>query len=242
MSVTSEEFVMDVRDVSRRFGVAALVIGPVGLVLGALFEVAGDDDSVSQSLAKIAAHPGRQRAEIVCDLLVAFMLPAVLYLMRLAGTRAPRLALAGGTIAFAAWLAGLLSLGASDILLDHADRLPERATAISLVHAVTSDPWFVILEAVFIIGHLVGMLLLGVALWRARAVPRWAAALVGLAPVAHLVVHDLSGVVDAAAFALFAIGMAACAVTLARTPEPPAEIPVAETLADSAGQPVARTR
>jgi hypothetical protein len=73
---------MNVRAVSGRFGAAVLLIGPLGLVLGALFAVAGDDDSVSVSLAKIAAHPSGERAVIVCDLLAAFMLPAVLYPIR----------------------------------------------------------------------------------------------------------------------------------------------------------------
>jgi hypothetical protein len=97
---------MNVGAVSRRFGAAALVIGPLSLVLGSLFQVAGDDDSVSVSLAKIAVHPSAERGVIICDLLAGFMLPAVLYLMRLTGPRALRLTLAGGTVAFAAWLAG----------------------------------------------------------------------------------------------------------------------------------------
>jgi hypothetical protein len=69
---------MNARAVSRRFGAAALVTGPLSLGLGALFQVAGGDDSVSTSLAKIAAHLSAQRAVIVCDLLVGFMLAAVL--------------------------------------------------------------------------------------------------------------------------------------------------------------------
>ena len=213
---------MNVRAVSGRFGAAALVLGPLGLVLGSLFQVAGDDDPVSVSLAKIAAHTSGERGVIVCDLLAVFMLPAVLYLMRLAGPRAPRLTLAGGTVAFAAWLAGLVSLGASDLLYDHAAQLSDRASAVALVHAVTSDAAFVIPEALFIVGHLLGMLLLGIALWRGRAVPRWAAALVGLAPLVQLLVHDQVGAVDACANGLFLIGMAACAVTLLRTPPEPA--------------------
>ena len=79
---------MNVRAVSRRFGAAALVLGPLSLVLGSLFQVAGDDDPVPASLAKIAAHSSGERGLIVCDLLAGFMLPAVLYLMRLAGPRA----------------------------------------------------------------------------------------------------------------------------------------------------------
>jgi hypothetical protein len=214
---------MNVDAVSRRFGAAALVIGPLGVVLGSVFAVAGDDDSVSVSLAKIAAHPSGQRAVIICDLLAAFMVPAVLYLMRLAGPRAPRLTVAGGTVAFAAWLAGLLSLGASDLLYDHAAQLPDRDSAVGLVHAVTSDAAFVIPEALFLAGHLLGLLLLGIALWRSRAVPRWAAARVGLASVVQFLVHDQS-VLSACAFGLL-LGMAACAVTLLRTPAGPALAP-----------------
>ena len=213
---------MNVRAVSHYFGAAALVIGPLGLVLGSLFGVVGDDDSVPASLAKIAARPSGQRAVIICDLLAAFMVPAVLYLMRLAGPRAPRLTLAGGAVAFAAWLAGLVSLGASDLLYYHAAQLPDRASAVTLVHAVTSDAAFVIPEALFIIGHLLGMLLIGVALWRSRAVPRWAAVLVGLASVVQFLVHDQSDAVNACAYGLLLIGMAACAVTLLRPPPEPA--------------------
>ena len=226
---------MNVRAVSLRFGAAALVIGPLGLVLGSLFAVTGDDDSVSVALTKIAAHPSGQRAVIICDLLAAFMIPAMLYLMRLAGPRAPRLTLAGGAVAFAAWLASLVSLGASDLLYDHAAQLPDRASAVSLVHAVTSDAAFVIPEALFLAGHVFGLLLLGIALWRSRAVPRWAAALVGLASVVQFLVHDQS-VLSACAFGLLLIGMAACAVTLLRTPAGPALAPseVADPLVTSA--------
>jgi hypothetical protein len=214
---------MNVRAVSRRFGAAALVIGPLSVAVGSLFAVVSDDDSVSVALAKIAAHPSGERAVIVCDLLAAFMLPAVLYLMRLTGPRAPRLTLAGGTIAFAGWLAGLVSLGASDLLYYHAALLPDRASAVSLVHGVTSDAAFVIPEALFLAGHVLGLLLLGIALWRTRAVPRWAAALVGLASVAQFLVHDQS-VLSACAFGLLTVGLGACAAALLRAPAEPAPV------------------
>ena len=142
---------------------------------------------------------------IICDLLVAFMLPAVLYLMRLAGPRAPRLTLIGGAVAFAAWLAGLFSVGASDLLYRPAAQLADRASAVSLVHAVTSDAAFVVPEVLFIVGHVLGMLLLGIALWRSRAVPRWAAALVGLAPLVQVPVHDSGQVGSAGGLGLLLI-------------------------------------
>ena len=225
---------MDVRAVSRGFGAAALVIGPVGLVLGSLFQVAGDDDSIPVSLTKIAANPSGQRAVIICDLLATFMVPAILYLMRLTGPRAPRLTLVGGAVAFTGWLAGLISLGASDLLYDHAAQLADRASAVSLVHAVTSDAAFVLPEILFVVGHMLGLVLLGIALWRSRAVPRWAAALVGLAPLAQVPVHD-SGAGSAVAYGLFLIGMGACAVALLRAPAGSVRASFSETPAETAG-------
>jgi hypothetical protein len=234
---------MNVPAVSRRFGAAALVIGPLGLVLGSLFQVVSDDDSVSASLAKIAAHPSGERAEIICDLLAAFMVPAVLYLMRLSGPRAPRLTLAGGAVSFASWMAGLYSVGASDLLHLRAAQSPDRAGAVSLVRAVTGDAVFTVPAFGFIVGHMLGMLLLGIALWHSRAVPRWAAALVGLASLAQVPVHD-SGVGSAVAYGLLLIGMAACAVTLLRTrPEPDPALDFdasADTGAAGAAAPVTR--
>jgi hypothetical protein len=152
--------------------------------------------------------------------------------MRLAGARAPRLTLAGGAVSFAAWMAGLYSLGASDLLYDHAAQSPDRASAVSLVHAVTGDAAFVIPEILFIVGHMLGMLLLGIALWRSRAVPRWAAALVGLASLAQVPVHD-SAVGSAGAYGLLLIGMAACAVTLIGTRPEPAPALAFEAFADT---------
>jgi hypothetical protein len=216
---------MDIRSVSRRFGAVALVVGPLALVAGSLFEVAGDDTSVSASLTKIARHQGEQRVLIVVDLIAAFMLPAMVYLMRLSRRGAPRSAIVGGALAFAGWLGGLISLGGSDVLLYHAARLPDRSMAVSLVKSVVNDPGFVGPETVFIVAHLVGMLVLGFALWRSRVVPAWVAGLVGIGPIVHLAVHDLSGAIDAAAYGLVAVGMIACAVTLLRTSDEDWDLP-----------------
>jgi hypothetical protein len=220
-----KEFVMDIRGVSRRFGAVALVVGPLALVASSLFEVTGDDDSVATSLTKIARHQGEQRFLIVADLIAAFMLPAMVYLMRLSRRGAPRAAIVGGAVAFVGWLGGLVSLGGSDVLLYHAARLPDRSIAVSLVKSVVNDPGFVGPEAVFILGHLIGMLILGFALWRSRVMPAWVAGLVGIGPIVHLVVHDLSGAIDAAAYGLVAVGTIACAVTLLRTSDEDWDLP-----------------
>jgi hypothetical protein len=232
---------MNAGALSRRFVAAILVIGPLGLVGSSLFQVASDDDSVSASLAKIAAHPSGERGVIIFNLLATVTLPAILYLMRLAGPRAPRLALAGGAVSFASWMAGLYAVGASDLLYYHAAQSPDRVSAVSLVHALTSDGAFVVPEILFVVGHMLGMLLLGIALWHSGAVPRWAAALIGLAPIAQVPVHD-SAVGSAFAYGLLLIGTAACAVTLLRTPPEPASAWEGDADPAAAGAAVRLTR
>ncbi len=87
---------------------------------------------------------------------------------------------------------------------------------MALVKAVFNDPGFIAPLAVFLIGHVVGMLLLGIALWRSKAVALWAAALVGLGPIVQFAVDSGPRALGAAAWALVFVGTAACAVALLR--------------------------
>jgi hypothetical protein len=205
---------MDDRTVSRWFGAVSLVIGGAAVTVGSLLEVTGDGDSARTALAKIAAHQSDQRGFIVTDMVAVLMLPAMLYLMRLARKGSPRLAVSGGVLAFAGWLAGLLGLGASDVVFYHAARAHDHAAAVRLITAVNDDRATSVLLGVFLVGHLLGMLILGVALWRSRVVPMWAAVLVGLAPLGHLFVHSAGRVPNAVAYALMTAGMGAAALSL----------------------------
>ena len=71
-----------------------------------------------------------------------------------------------------------------------------------------------IAAGLFVLGHVVGTVLLGVALWRSRAVPRWAA----LATIVSQPLHFVAAVVlgspslDLVAWGLNAAGFTAAAV------------------------------
>jgi hypothetical protein len=218
---------MDVRTVSRWFGAASLVLGGVALTAGSFVESAGDDDSVRVSLSKIATHQGAQRTLIAVDLVAVLMLPAMLYLMRLARRGAPRLALAGGTLAFGGWLAGLLGIASLDVVYYHASRSSDREGSVRLLQAVTGDATYTVLLVVFLAGHVIGMLMLGAALWRARVAPRLAAALVAVAPIASVLVHDAGTAANAIVYAGLTIGLAGCAAALLRMPDAEWDLPVA---------------
>ncbi len=69
-------------------------------------------------------------------------------------------------------------------------------------------------EVVFVLGHLVGTVLLGIALWRTQTVPVWAAVMTTISQPLHLVaaVFLLSRPLDLVAWMMTAAGFAVTAV------------------------------
>lgn len=224
---------MDVRTLSRRFGAVSLVVGPMAIAVGTLFE--SSSDSVKQTLAWTSEHMAAARTGTVVGLGALFILPAMLYLMRLARRGAPVLAVVGGTVSFAAWSAGLVAVAPLEVVTLHAAQLNDRAAAIMLVTHIGNDPVFGILQGVFVLGHLVGMLVLGIALFRSRSVPRWAAVLVATSPIGHAAGMALSPGVDAAIFGVMALATAACGWQLLRLPDDEWDVRASVRSGDSRG-------
>jgi hypothetical protein len=77
-----------------------------------------------------------------------------------------------------------------------------------------------IAEGLFVVGHVLGTVLLGVAMWRSRAVPRWAAAMTLVSQPLHLfaAVVLVSHALDLGAWSLNAVGFAAAAAAYVRIP------------------------
>lgn len=68
------------------------------------------------------------------------------------------------------------------------------------------------LGLIYIVGVVLGFVLLASALWRARAVPRWAAACIGLGPVIHVAGGDLPWTAAGGGVVL-AVGLGGLALT-----------------------------
>jgi hypothetical protein len=93
----------------------------------------------------------------------------------------------------------------------------DRAGAVALVEGYESGGVVTGLVVLYLVGHVVGFILLGIALIRSRAVPVWAGVALCIWPLAEMG-GEGSGVwiVAAVGFALLLAGFAACAVRLAR--------------------------
>ena len=199
-------------------GAVCLVVGPVGQVAQYLVTPISEADSASAQVAQAAAHLDRMRWAIPLDLLILLVAPAVLCAGALAGARVSRLAAAGAGLVFVTWLGAGYLLG-TDILLYLAATAGDQTAAVGLVDGYLYHPVVESLVVAYLVGHVLGFVLLGVALWRARAVPRWAAVAVAMWSFLELA-GEAGGVrvLAAAGFALLAAGFAACAVEVVRRP------------------------
>jgi hypothetical protein len=204
--------------------------GVLALVGGAAAELAQfvvapghiSGGSAADQVAAVAGHPGRMQTGLWLDLPVLLILPAILYLGRVAGAPRSRFASTGMVVAFVGAL-GMGYLLAADVLVYQASVAPDPAAATDLLAAYESYGVVTVATVLAVVGTTVGFVLLGIALIRTRPVPLWAGVAVTVAPVASLV-GEASGmeVIAAAAYALQLAGFAACAVAVTRRDRVPA--------------------
>ena len=182
-----------------------------------------DDTKPRGALLISAAHPLADKwftfiAMIGCLLIV----PAALGAMSLVRVKAARLGLLGGVLMITGYICyfAMLFQGYATIAL--AQHGAANTDNIAVQNLIMNQGFFIVVALTFVAGKLIGTFLLGLALYRARVVPRWAAALVLLWPVAHILGGPWGEVLGAAAEA---VGLAVVGLTVlrngARLPVPP---------------------
>jgi hypothetical protein len=178
----------------RNFGMAlGLIVGPLGfLVANATYawvtrNGGGDDLTNQHALALYAAHPGSIRIAVNAALIGSlFIVPGLLGAMQLLRKQAPRLSLTAGTMMIAGYIC-YFGINASTFAeLGLAERGVNGSAVAGALDAGENDPAGLWIFLVFVLGNLVGTLLLAIALWRSRAVARWAAVAVFAWPVLHV--------------------------------------------------------
>ncbi len=206
---------------TRRIGQGlALMVAPWAFVIANTGDVlttdGGLDDTTPRGALLIAAaHPLADKwftfvAMLGCLLLV----PAVLGAMGLTRVKAARVGLIGGVLMIAGYVCyfAMLFQGYATIAL--AQHGGASTDNVAVQDLTMNQGIFYAVAITFVIGNLVGTFLLGLALFRARAVPRWAAALVLVWPVAHILGGPWGDVLGAA---LEAIGLAVVGLCLLRS-------------------------
>ena len=204
----------------RGLAVAVAVLGPLTVAAIRLLLPSDAADDSAAVVATTLSHPELQTAVLWLDYLALLTLPLAVLLVAVRAVRAaPVLGWIGAVVA---WL-GFASLAWTTAL----DPVPLAATdagitqdaAVRLLDTLSSIGPGGLEGAVFVAGHVLGTVLLGLALW--RAVPRWAAVAIIVSQPLHFVAAVLVGshVLDAAAWTLAAVGFAVAVVVA-----PPARV------------------
>ncbi|GAA0497312.1 hypothetical protein Ade02nite_54460 [Paractinoplanes deccanensis] len=177
----------------RRFGLAAAAfLAPWCIVacnLGwAMAQAAGASDQTgADALAAAAAHPTLLHNVVLFGMLGALlMIPAGLGAARLAGRGAAKLSFIAGTLVaagYACYLAVLLTDLTTIAMVRVGGPMADFATVLDTRQQDAAGTWVFLL---FVLGNVVGTFLLGLALWRSRAITRWAAAAIMIWPPMHI--------------------------------------------------------
>jgi hypothetical protein len=206
----------DVRRLDRRVAAVLMPIGPAAVAV-LRFVLPADP----------AAHPGAQRLVVWLGLVaVLTLLPGALAAIRLLRRYTPLLA---------TWIAALLVpgyLGMTALIVADAGTLGAidlglpAGQVTELSDATFAVPTMTILVLLFVVGHIVGTLLLGIAAFRARLMPRPVAGALAVSQFVHLAAV-IGGwpVVDLLAWTTTAVGMAFLARVVLRTPDDEWDLP-----------------
>jgi hypothetical protein len=203
-----------------RWAIALLL--PIGPAAVAVLRYALPYDTVDDSAtmtSKAMAEQGRMSLVLWLGFIaVLTLVPAVYFVARVTRPRAPRLTL----VAMLLLVPGYLSLGwltAEDQFLWSGAK--SGLDAGQITHLADSiHPSGAVSGVFFVLGHVVGTILLGTALWRARVVARWAA----VAVIASQPIHFFAAVVvpnhtvDLIGWGLQAVGFAAVGWAILKLP------------------------
>lgn len=210
----------DLRRSTRLLAAVLLPIGPAAVAVLRFILPYSTADGPASAVAAVNSSPGRQSAVLWLGLVaILTLVPAAIWVGRLTRIRAPRMTAA----ALILLVPGYLSLGwlvGSDVLLWSGATTGVDATTMTTL-SESMHPATAVAAGVFVVGHVVGTVLLGIAMWRSSAVSRWAALLTMISQPLHFVaaVILVSPTLDLLAWGMQAIGFAAAAVVIVRLPD-----------------------
>lgn len=207
-------------DVRGFWRILLAVLAPVPMLAKAVEyafnPVPSGDSPFAQQVAGWGAHQGLYSVLQWFDMaFVVLLVPATFAVAWVARRGAPRLATVGAALALTGFLAGVASAPNDDQLAyTTADKALDLATVTRLDEALQANPTSAVASLTFILGLTIGLLLLGIALWRSRAVPAWMGIALALGGLTHPFMPG--NTTSAIGLAVTAVGFSGASVALLR--------------------------
>jgi hypothetical protein len=210
----------------HRFLFAASVVGGTGAILVAAFAnppyYASSAGIASTVAANSASSNLMDQTHLVAQLAAAYLLPfSFLAMAWLASRRSPWLASVGASIALLGFLPLALYVGQDSLFYDIA-RQGSSAQSVGLAQFWNADPIMSFYGVMFGLGTVFGPTVIGIALWRSRAIPKWAAASLTVSRLSALlfpfVPYRISAEIVLAGVVLLFIGSIPVALAVMKAP------------------------
>ncbi|HEY6408494.1 MAG TPA: hypothetical protein VIY29_13590 [Ktedonobacteraceae bacterium] len=195
------------RHVQNVFFAAGIGLAPLTLTLYATLAPLLRGTGSTAIAANLAANPLANQLHLAFGVATGFLLPiSSLGMAVLTLKRAPWLATLGGILGLVGWLPWAPLIALEALTYDMA-QMGGGSQFAALWDRFNSDGVMTFFLLFYIICHLISVVLLGVALWRARVVPAWSAwALVLTSPLTIIAFPTHSSIVFYTVYALFIIG------------------------------------
>jgi hypothetical protein len=213
---------------SGRFAIMALaLLAPVGAVMVGLLRYVlpyETTDSAADMVREGYADPAAMSLVLWFGLAaVLVIVPGSIAIARLVRPGAPRLTAVALTLTIPAYLMLPILLIVDHAIWAGAETGAAQTSVVSTLEA--AHPVVGIATGIFVVGHVLGTVVLGLAMLRSRRVPVWAAVATIVSQPLHFVAAVIvpNHTLDGAAWGLNALGFAAAAVALIRTNHRPTD-------------------
>jgi hypothetical protein len=199
---------------------AALLIAPIGPIAIAILRGVLPYDTTDDPTAiieKITANPAMDSAVVWLGYVALLTLPLGLLIAgRTAMRAAPVLGTIAATVAWMGFVSLFAGIGIDQLGLAGTQAHVPTSIMVALSGALDAAPATSIPLLVFVPGHILGGILLGIAMW--RVIPKWAAIALILSQPLHLVFAVLvpNHALDAIAWCLTGVGFVAAALSYIR--------------------------
>jgi hypothetical protein len=217
-SRTGPRGVVDLRPAGRMLAALAVPIGPAAVALLRGVLPYDTSDTGTEIVHKIAAHQDRANVTVWLGFVaVLTLVPAVFWVGRVTARTAPRLTAAALVLLVPAYLSLAYLTGSDAIALYGVKHGLPAGTVADMYDGV--HPVVVVGGFLFVLGHVFGTILLGIAMVRGRLIPLWA----GIATLVSQPIHFVAAVIlgnhllDLVGWGLNAIGFAAVSVVILAT-------------------------
>jgi len=208
---------LKVYDARRFWRVLLAVVVPIPWLAKGIQYVAVDSsyDHTADQITYDLTHDLHRYLQWLDALFVVLVVPSILAMVLVSRRGAPRLATAA-TVLMAGGFLMVLPLNAStDALAWVAAQKGHDPVLIgSFIDDAAADPRSSVGLAGFLVAIVFGSILVALALWRSRAIPGWAAALVGLGGATHIFIAGFGHVVHGAGLVVLAVGCVAVSARL----------------------------